>query len=377
MQLAIVAAGFTGGEADQLRRSMASWRHSGKLERFKQRLLSGMQANGYTLEFAQRIISQIEGFSEYGFPESHAASFAHLVWVSSWLKHHEPAAFLCALLNSQPMGFYSPAQLIQDAQRHGVQLQPIDVQHSHWDSTLELADHGPPAVRLGLGMVKGLSLHSAQQLLAARPEAGFADMADLQQRARLDRRTLSLLAASDALQALAGHRRQSWWQVSGLDTGQDLGAQSQSLDPMACLPPPTTGQDIVADYGSTGLSLRAHPLSLLRPRLAAERLLRSDQIRALPHGALARAAGIVVGRQRPGTRTGVVFVTLEDESGNTNVVVWSDLVEKQRRELLNARLLLVYGVVQREGEVVNLLAKRLVDRSHWLGALTTSSRDFH
>lgn len=376
MELAVVAGGFTPGEADQLRRSMASWRKSGQLEQFKKKLMSGMLERNYSEEFAQRIFSQIEGFSEYGFPESHAASFAHLVWVSAWLKHHEPEAFLCGLLNALPMGFYSASQLIQDAQRHGVEVRAVDVQASQWSCTLELAECSRPAVRLGFCLVKGLRQLAAEVLSQKRPRTGFADLEHLQMLARPDKQTLSALAEAGALAALSGHRRHSWWQVSGLDTGSDLGAQAQGIDAMAELQAPTLGEDIVADYGSTGLSLRAHPLSLLRSRLAAERLLRSDQIRALPHGCLARGAGIVVGRQRPGTKTGVVFVTLEDESGNTNVIVWSDLVEKQRRELLGARLLVVYGVVQREGEVVNLLAKRLVDRSDLLGQLTTRSRDF-
>ena len=376
MELAVVAGGFTPGEADQLRRSMASWRKSGQLEQFKKKLMAGMLQRGYQEEFAQRIFSQIEGFSEYGFPESHAASFAHLVWVSAWLKHHEPEAFLCGLLNALPMGFYSASQLIQDAQRHAVEVRPVDVQTSYWPCTLESGPNGRPAVRLGFCLVKGLRQPAAEALSQKRPSRGYMDVQQLQERARPDKQTLSALAEAGALAALSGHRRQSWWQVSGLDTGVDLGAQAQGIDAMAELQAPTLGEDIVADYGSTGLSLRAHPLSLLRPRLAAERLLRSDQIRGLPHGCLARGVGIVVGRQRPGTRTGVVFVTLEDESGNTNVIVWSDLVEKQRRELLGARLLVVYGVVQREGEVVNLLAKRLVDRSDWLGQLTVRSRDF-
>lgn len=377
MQLAVVAAGFSPGEADQLRRSMAAWRRTGKLEAFRQKLYDGMTTRGYSAEFAERIFRQIEGFSEYGFPESHAASFALLVYVSAWLKCHEPAAFLCALLNSLPMGFYSASQLVQDACRHGVVVRPVCIQHSAWESTLEDLNAPQPAVRLGLMRVDGLSEAAGQRVATARPAGGFASVEALALAARLDRRELAALAAADALRALAGHRRAAFWEVSGFDAGTALTAGAHGRDPTPGLFEPRLGEALIADYASTGLSLRGHPLALLRPRLAAARLLSAAEIRAAPDGKLARGAGLVVGRQRPGTAGGVVFVTLEDETGNTNVIVWRDLVMRQRRELLGARLLAVYGVVQRQGDVVHLIAKRLVDHSAWLGELSVRSRDFH
>ncbi|MBI2379711.1 MAG: error-prone DNA polymerase [Gammaproteobacteria bacterium] len=370
MQLAVVAAGFSPGEADQLRRSMAAWRRTGKLDKFRQKLLTGMAERGYEQAFAERIFAQIEGFSEYGFPESHAASFALLAYASAWLKCHEPAAFLCGLLNAYPMGFYTPAQLIQDARRHGVAVLPVDVQASAWESSLD----GQGAVRLGLRLVKGLGHAAGEAIARARPAQGYAGADELQRRAALDRAELAALAEADALASLSGHRRQAWWQVGGLETRRDLASTSPPEDP-APLPAPSLGEDLTADYRSLGLSLRAHPLALLRERLAAERLVTAQALSAMPDGRLARTAGLVVGRQRPGGGK-VVFVTLEDETGNANVIVWSSLAETQRRELLGATLLAVYGVVQREGGVVHLLAKRLVDKSEWLGALSVPSRDF-
>ncbi|KAF0815343.1 Error-prone DNA polymerase [Andreprevotia sp. IGB-42] len=378
MQLAVVAGGFTPGEADQLRRSMAAWRRTGKLEGYRNKLISGMLQRDYPLDFAEAIFRQIEGFAEYGFPESHAASFAQLVYASAWLKRHEPAAFLCGLLNSLPMGFYSASQLIQDARRHGVEVRAADVQHSDWDSTLEDNGQQQPAVRLGFSLVKGMVEAAARQIAAMRPAGGYAGVEQLQQLAGLDQRALTVLTEADALAALAGHRRQAWWQVSGVETSRDLGhAPDDAQTPTPALPPITLGQDVVFDYRAMGLTLRAHPLSLLRQRLGKERLLTAADINNAPDRRIVRVAGLVVGRQRPGTATGVVFVTLEDETGNVNVIVWNDLVERQRRELLGSQLMAVYGIVQREGLVVNVLAKRLVDKTALLGELTVRSRDFH
>ncbi|UXY15377.1 error-prone DNA polymerase [Chitiniphilus purpureus] len=376
MKLAEVAAGFTPGEADQLRRSMASWRQSGKLEQFKDKLRQGMTGRGYTGDFAERIIRQIEGFSEYGFPESHAASFATLVYFSAWLKCHEPGAFLCGLLNSLPMGFYTASQLIQDARRHRVVVLPVDVQHSAWESALQAQGQAEPAVRLGFNRIGSLAASAAGRIVAARPADGFASVADLQRRAGLDRRALDALTAAGALATLAGHRHAAHWQVSGLDVRHDLGTTSDGAAP-ADLAAPTLGEDLVADYRSMGLTLRAHPLSLLRTRLARERMHSAADIRQRRHGQPGRACGIVVGRQRPGTASGVTFVTLEDETGNVNVIVWRQLADLQRRALLGARLLAVYGVIQREGAVVHLLAQRLVDMTPLLGRLPSESRDFH
>jgi error-prone DNA polymerase len=382
MQLAIVAAGFTPGEADRLRRSMAAWRRKGGLQVFEQRLVDGMRARGYDASFARQIYQQILGFGEYGFPESHAASFALLVYVSSWLKHYEPAAFCAALLNSQPMGFYAPAQLVGDARRHDVTVLPPDVAVSGWDCTLESTRpahgaKGQPALRLGLRLVRGLTEAGAARIVDARRAQPFASVADLAHRARLDRRDLAALADGDALASLAGHRHDAVWNVAGIERLPALLAGSEFDEAHPVLSVPTEGQDIVADYRRLGLTLRRHPLALLRRQLRERRLASADDVRRLPHGRIVRTAGIVIGRQRPDTASGVIFVTLEDETGASNVIVRRDLSDRQRRELLGARLLGVYGRVEREGDVVHVLAGRLVDLTPLLGALPTRSRDFH
>ncbi|MFO1398427.1 MAG: error-prone DNA polymerase [Burkholderiales bacterium] len=379
MQLAIVAAGFSPGEADQLRRSMAAWRRKGGLEKFEQRLIDGMAQRGLSESFARQIYQQICGFGEYGFPESHSASFSLLVYVSAWIKHYEPAAFCAALLNSQPMGFYAPAQLVADARRHGVEVRAVDVTVSEWDCTLErIAEARPdPALRLGLRMVAGLKEASALRLVAARSERPFAHVADLAHRAQLARQDLTALAAAGALAPLAGHRHEAVWEVAGVEKLPPILAGTVFAEPAPALPAPTEGQDIVADYRALGLTLRRHPLALLRGHLQGRRLVTAAEIARSPHGRLARTAGIVIGRQRPDTASGVVFVTLEDETGATNVIVWRDLGDRQRRELLGSRLMGVYGRVEREGDVVHLIAGRLVDLSGMLGALPTRSRDFH
>ncbi|WP_028995532.1 error-prone DNA polymerase [Azonexus hydrophilus] len=376
MQLAIVAAGFTPGEADELRRAMAAWRRKGNLARYQDKLRAGMARNGVPAAFIERIVAQIQGFGEYGFPESHAASFALLVYASAWVKRHHPAAFLCGLLNSQPMGFYSPSMLIQDARRHGVSVLPADVTASDWDSRID--ERG--AVRLGLREIKGLSREAAVRIADARRRAPFADVADLAARCALGKRDLDQLAAADALRGLAGHRRQAAWAVA--DSGRraiqgDLFAGLPAPETAVELAAPTLADNLVADYRQLGHSLRPHPLTLLREHLAARRFLSAGELAQRGDRALVRVAGIVTGRQRPGTATGIVFVTLEDESGWTNVVVKPGLVEKQRRELLGAPLLGVYGQLQCADGVVHLVAQRLVDLSAWLGRLETRSRDFH
>jgi len=395
MQLAIVAAGFTPGESDRLRRSMAAWRRKGGLEHFEQRLVSGMLARGYQREFAQRIYQQILGFGEYGFPESHSASFALLVYVSAWIKRHEPAAFLAALLNSQPIGFYAPSQLVQDARRHGVEVLPVDATVSDWDCALEawrIADRGSrvesrvashesraaaPTVRLGLRMISGFSEIAAERILAARRERAFGSIEDLARRGRLNRRDLKLLASASALRSLSDHRRLAHWEVAGIERATSVLGDCPIDESLPQLAPPGEAEELVADYASLGLTLGRHPLALLRPRLARMRLATAAELRGYAHGRPARAAGIVIGRQRPDTASGVIFVTLEDETGSVNVIVWRDLADRQRRELLGSRLMGVYGTLEREGEVVHLIAKRLVDHSELLGALETSSRDFH
>jgi error-prone DNA polymerase len=363
MELAMVAAGFTPGEADRLRRSMAAWKRSGGLEPFEDRLKSGMKQNGYSAEFAEAIYRQILGFGEYGFPESHSASFALLVYVSSWIKCHHPAAFCAALLNSQPMGFYAPAQLVQDARRHGVEVRPPDVQASDWDCTLEGG-----ALRLGLRMVSGLSDKEGRRIAEGKP---YGSVESLQ----LKKRDLRCLAAAGALQSLAGHRRLAHWTAAGAARRAPLDASAAERLP--ALEPPREGEEIVADYASLGLTLGRHPLALLRGRLERLRMLDAKKLQSLPTGAQARVAGLVTCRQRPDTASGVVFVTLEDETGCMNIVVWRNLVESQRRELLGARLMGVEGTVERDGEVVHVIARRLSDYSPWLGRLTAASRDFH
>jgi error-prone DNA polymerase len=455
MQLAVVAAGFTPGEADRLRRAMAAWKRKGGLGPFRDRLIAGMLARGYSSQYAEQIFRQIQGFGEYGFPESHAASFALLVYVSSWLKCHEPAAFCAALLDSQPLGFYAPAQIVRDAMNHGVTVRPVCVIASDWYCTLEpcvaepdegqvAAHHHPfpafgrkrheeenegaglapscspsqcegaregelrpfplshvvgegwgeggkdapidaqPEVRLGLMQVSGLSEEAGQRIVEARRQAPFSDVRDLAHRAQLDRGDMARLAAADALAALAGHRRRALWGVLGLDSGASRRAPLTGGIPVAErqveLLAPTEGQDIVADYDATGLTLRRHPLAPLRERLDRMQLWTARRIADARHQQRVRATGIVTCRQRPGTASGVTFVTLEDETGWINVVVWRATAERFRRELLASTLLTVYGHIERidapDCAVIHLIANRLVDHSALLGGLTVDSHDF-
>ncbi len=441
MQIAMIAADFTPGEADDLRRSMAAWKRKGGVDRFHDRLTQAMVRKGYSLEFSERIFSQIRGFGEYGFPESHAASFAKLVYVSCWLKCHEPACFLAAMVNSQPMGFYSASQLVQDARRHGIEVRAVDVMHSHWDCTLEPASpvaldlpvrpelvegfssieerlrplrhssgqaaqperygdtrklqyssiypgiHADqPAVRLGLRLVASLPEAAAQRLVAARAQAPFTSTEDLVSRARLDAREINALAAADALLPLAGHRRQQVWQASAIQPAPGLFRAVPTHETALALPDTPEGENILFDYRSTGLTLRRHPLALLRPRLTRRGLLSAEELNALPDGEAVSACGIVTVRQQPQTAKGTIFVSLEDETGAVNVIVWKSLRETQRAEVLHARLLAVHGIWQRSeesgtatgyGAVRNLVAHRLEDLTPLLGLLGTSSRDFH
>jgi error-prone DNA polymerase len=375
MQLAMVAAGFSAGEADQLRRAMAAWHRKGGLEPFEAKLLEGMRDRGYDEGFARQIYQQIRGFGEYGFPESHSASFALLAYDSAWLKCHHPAAFTCALLNSQPMGFYSPSQLVQDVRRHGVQVRPVDVERSRFDCSLE-PEGAACALRLGLRLVNGLTEAGALALVKARGQSPFRDLQDLVNRSGLAARDLEALAAADALSGLSGHRHQAFWQVSGVERRTPLFDRPEAETFVPMLPVPGEGANIVADYASTGLTLRRHPVALLRERLTAKRIRSAEDILLVPDGANARAAGLVVCRQRPGTASGVTFVTLEDETGQLNVIVWASLGLAQRKELLHARLLAVSGTVQHEAGVTHLIAAKLVDLSDWLGELRCRSRDF-
>ena len=396
IELAMVAAGFSAGEADRLRRAMAAWRRRGQLEAFEKRLIDGMTERGHSLDFAQRVFKQILGFGEYGFPESHAASFALLVYVSAWLKRHEPAAFYCGILNSQPMGFYSPSQLIQDARRHGLDVRPADVQQSHWDHKLELPDKPgeQPALRLGLRLVKGLSEETG---LAIADQQPFRDSEDLCRRACLHRQNLQFLARAGALESLSGHRYQAHWDVAAIDRPLPLqavaeergargdtprmkvGARGDTPRKEVALPGPGEAENVLHDYRYLGLSLRAHPLKLLRPQLRNFRT--ATDLEGYRNGQFVEVAGLVTGRQRPGTTTGVLFVTLEDETGNVNLIVWSTILERFRAALLQGRLLQVKGVVERENKVIHVVAGRIEDASHLLTRFTGEelpfqSRDF-
>jgi error-prone DNA polymerase len=378
MQLAIVAAGFSPGEADRLRRAMAAWKRKGGLEPFQEQLIDGMRERGYEDSFAEQIFKQILGFGEYGFPESHSASFALLVYTSAWLKHYEPAAFCAALVNSQPMGFYAPAQLVRDARAHGVEVRSVDAMVSEWDCTLERREDGRPALRLGLCLVKHLSREGAERLLRARTQLPFAGISDMAGRAALDRRDLEALAAADALAHLSGHRHRAVWQVTGVERALPLLTVETAVDEgIPMLRAPREGQDIVADYGSVGLTLRRHPLALLREKLEQRGIIPTQELWDHPNGKLVRTAGLVITRQRPGSAGNVTFVTMEDETGYVNLIVWNRVAVEQRAALLESRLLEVQGKLQREGDVQHVIAARLTNLSSLLGDLVVASRNFH
>jgi len=379
MQIAMIAADFTPGEADQLRRAMAAWKRKGGLGPFHERLVGRMVAKGYELEYAERIFRQIQGFGEYGFPESHAAGFALLAYTSSWIKCHHPDAFLAALLNSQPMGFYAPAQLVRDAREHGVQVLPADVTRSDWGCMLEGEGEGEGLrpVRLGLNRVSGLSEEAALRIVATRADGPFDGPEDLARRAALNAHELQSLAQADALHSLSGHRHQAAWAVAGIDTRPTaLLRRTRVAEPALALPAPAEADETAADYRALGLTLKRHPLALLRPSLARFQVQTAAVLRGYPHGRLARASGLVTHRQRPQTAKGTLFVTLEDETGAVNVIVWPRVFEAQRQALLGARLLTVYGQWQRQGEVMHLLAVKMIDHSALLGGLVSRSRDF-
>jgi error-prone DNA polymerase len=385
MQIAIVAAGYTPGEADQLRRSMAAWKRHGGLEPHRERLLGGMRERGYADEFAERIFEQVKGFGSYGFPESHAASYALVAYVSSWLKCHEPAAFACALINTPThMGFYTPDQLLQDARRHGIEVRAVDVRYSDWECSLEsIGTSVPmlrtqPAIRLGLNQISGFPQTAAERLMIARAQSPFRHLDDLAHRAGLERRQLDLLAEANALRGLVGHRNRARWAASGVETSLPLFAGLQaSPEARVTLPPPTPGENVLADYASTGTTLGPHPLRLMRKQLRAQRCRPSRELAAIRHGAHVRHAGLVTLRQRPQTANGVTFVTLEDEDGTVSVVIWRDLAERQRRELAGARLLAVDGRWETVDGVSHLIAGRLHDFSHLLGGLRVDAHNYH
>ncbi|NNC76688.1 MAG: error-prone DNA polymerase [Woeseiaceae bacterium] len=376
MQLAIVAAGFSAGEADRLRRAMAAWKRRGGLGPFEEKLINGMRERGYSEDFARQIFRQIEGFGEYGFPESHSASFALLVYVSCWLKYHEPAAFTAALLNSQPMGFYSASQLVQDLRRHDVDVRPVDINSSDWDCTLERCDDGSAAMRLGLRMVKGLSEESGRSIEAARETGEYSSTQALVERTGLNKRELGVLASAGALEVLEGHRHRARWAVAGVEKPTPLFASMDRYEAAPLLSRPSEGQGIVADYQSVGLTLGRHPMHLLRDRMNRYRYQQAGQLPGLVTGQRISVAGLVITKQRPGTASGVTFVTLEDETGYMNLIVWKAVADQYRATLLNARLMGVRGEVQIEGKVIHVIAKQLIDHSDMLGNLSVKSRDF-
>jgi error-prone DNA polymerase len=376
MQISILAAGFTAGEADSLRRAMAAWKRKGGLEKYYSKIVDGMTARGYEKAFAEAIFEQIKGFSEYGFPESHAASFALLVYASCWLKCHHPAEFLSGMLNSQPLGFYSSSQLVQDAKRHGVEVRRVDVMHSVWDCTLEGLPH-PPSVRLGLRLVAGLKAESANRILQARQQAPFDSAEDLARRASLEQHEMTLLAAADALMSLSGHRRQQVWEATALRSMPKLLRDAPVDEDVLELQEAPEGEEVVWDYAATGLTLRRHPLAILRPTLAAQGWKTAAELHDLPTGRMARACGIVTVRQQPETAKGVMFVSLEDETGSVQVIVWPNVKTRLRGPLLRSKLMAVKGTWQREGDVRNLIAGHVEDLTPLLGGLATASRDFH
>jgi error-prone DNA polymerase len=377
MAILQVVADFTAGESDELRRSMAAWKRRGGLQKFEPRIRRNMAKNGYTPEFTQQIIDQIQGFGSYGFPESHSAGFALIAYASSYMKCHHPAVFTCALLNSQPMGFYAPAQLVADLRRHGVEVRPPDVTTSDWDCTLEPLPKKADAfaLRLGLRLIGGLSADLGARIVAARASTPFRDLADLARRAGMNRFERERLADAGALRVLSGHRHRARWESSGIE--RTLPLLDNVAEERPTLRPPTLAENVFADYATHGLSLAAHPLGLIRKNLQARRVRRASEMENMRNGAWLRHAGLVTVRQRPQTASGITFVTLEDETGQINVIVRPGVAKTCRQALLDAVLLAVDGQWQSIDGVRHLIANRLYDFSDLLPALGSVSRDFH
>jgi error-prone DNA polymerase len=389
IKLAVVAAGFTPGEADQLRRAMAAWKRKGGLEKFQRKLIDGMLERGHDREFAERIFEQIKGFGDYGFPESHAASFALLVYFSAWLKCHEPAAFYCGLLNSQPMGFYSPSQLVQDARRHDIEIRSVDILQSYWESTLAQPATSPrlsitknpqPAIRLGFQRVKGLREDTANRIISARNQAPIRSIDDIARRARLDRGDLSRLTEGGAFKNLSGHRYQTHWDAKGILPDTSLlnqVAEEKHQYGKVTLPAPMETDDLRADYTSLGLTLGRHPMAMLRDTGEPfSQCKTSKDLEDLKHGRFVQVSGIVTGRQRPSSASGVLFLTLEDETNNINVVIWTRILERYRAAVVQGRLLKIKGVMERKDSVIHVIAGHVEDLSHYLEQFSLKSRDF-
>jgi error-prone DNA polymerase len=374
LRLAMVAAGFSAGEAEQLRRAIGAWRRPGLLEGFRAGLRERILARGFPVSFADQLYEQIKGFGEYGFPESHAASFAILAYVSAWLKRHYPAPFAAALLNSQPMGFYAPAQIVQDAQKHGVAVYPMDVAHSDWDCTLEAEGS---ALRLGFCLVKGLRQALARVIVEAREQGPFRSVQDFVRRTRLNRPVMARLAAADAFGSLGLNRRAALWQA--LDAGDELSLFSaiEAADvPLPYLPEMPLDREIGADYNSTGLSLKAHPIGLIRSELNLLQALSAEELEKKSATAHVRVAGLILVRQRPATAKGTLFMTLEDETGTVNLVVWPRVWQRYRRVVHEAVALIAEGKVERAGKVIHVVASKLEDLSESLREINLRSRDF-
>jgi error-prone DNA polymerase len=379
MRVAIECAGFTASEADLLRRAMATFKLTGGVSHFKDKLIDGMIERGYARDFAEKTFSQIEGFGSYGFPESHAASFALIAYASSWVKCHHPDAFCAALLNAQPMGFYAPAQIVRDARQHAVEVRPIDVNYSRWDCTLEPAGGRYMAVRLGLRMVRDLANADAAAIVGARGDAPYTTVEEVQRRANVGRGALDRIGEADGFGSLKLNRRAGLWGVKGLgDSALPLFAAAderagkllpEAVEPDVILAPMGEGAEVVEDYRASGLSLRAHPLAFLRDELTARRMIRCADLKTVKDGRYVELAGIVLVRQKPGSAKGVMFITLEDETDVANLVVWTKTFEANRRTVLGASMMGVRGQVQREGEVIHVIAHRLDDLSPLLASV--------
>lgn len=388
MKVAMVCAGFTGGEADQLRKSMATFKFTGGVSRFKEKLVSGMIKNGYSAEFAEKTFSQLEGFGSYGFPESHAASFALIAYASNYVKRHFPDVFCTALLNSQPMGFYAPAQIVQDARAHGIEVRPVCINQSRWDCTLELIERtNRHAVRLGMRLVKGLAVADSARIVAARMNASFETVDDVWRRSYVPTEALVQLAEADAfLPSLKLQRRDAIWAIKALRdeplplfaaaSEREARAITEQQEPEVALRQMTAGHNVVADYSHVGLTLRDHPIAFLRKELTARRIVTCAEAMNARDGRWLMTAGLVLVRQKPGSAKGVMFITIEDETGPANLVVWPSLFERRRRIVLGSSMMAINGRVQREGEVAHLVAQQLFDLSGELAELTDRDLDF-
>ena len=380
MQIAITCAGFTPGEADQLRRSMATFKFTGGVSHFKDKLIEGMTSRGYARDFAERMFRQLEGFGSYGFPESHAASFALIAYASSWLKCHHPEVFCTALLNAQPMGFYAPAQIVRDAKAHNVEVRPVSINHSRWDCTLEPGEGRYLAVRLGLRMVKGLANKDAAALIAARGDQPYTSIDEVWRRAGVPPSALERIADADGFLCLNQDRRSALWTIRGLaeaplplfaaaDQGQV--PRPEINEPEVQLAAMTEGHSVVEDYRHVGLSLRAHPVSFLRQKLNRMKIIPCGDLAARRDGTRLAVAGLILVRQRPGSAKGVLFLTIEDESGHANLIIWPSLFESQRRIVMGAGMIACRGRLQKEGTVIHVVAEQLTDLSSLLRSIGT------